>query len=80
MITSTSLLNPKFAKRIKRALWLAKLQSIKTGKRATEYVQNRNGRTVIRLDVYKDGSMAAYASGMGSKDYSAIITKALEKN
>jgi hypothetical protein len=78
MITSTSLLNPKFAKRIKRALWLAKLQSMKTGKRCTEYVKNRNGRNVIRLDVYSDGSMAAYASGRGSKDMSAVILKALE--
>ena len=78
MITSTSLLNPKFAKRIKRALWIAKLQSMKTGKRCTEYVQNRNGRNVIRLDVYKDGSMSAYASGMGSKDISKMILKALD--
>ena len=78
MITSTSLLNPKFAKRIKRALWLAKLQSMKTGKRCTEYVKNRNGRAVIRLDVYSDGSMSAYASGSGSRDYSSMIIRALE--
>jgi len=78
MITSTSLLNPKFAKRIKRALWLAKLQSMKTGKRSTEYVQNRNGRNVIRIDVYSDGSMSAYASGMGSKDISKMILKTLD--
>lgn len=78
MITYTSLLNPKFAKRIKRALWIAKLQSMKTGKRCTEYVKNRNGRNVIRLDVYKDGSMSAYASGMGSKDMSKMILKALD--
>jgi len=78
MITITSLLNPKFAKRIKRALWLAKLQSMKTGKRSTEYVQNRYGRTVIRLDVYPKGDMSAYASGMGSKDISKMILKALD--
>lgn len=78
MITSTSLLNPKFAKRMKRALWLAKLQSMKTGKRCTEYVKNRKGNACIRIDVYSDGSMSAYASGMGSKDYSAMILRALE--
>lgn len=78
MFTQTSFTNPKFLKRIKRALWLAKLQSMKTGKRSTEYVVNRNGRNVIRLDVYKDGSMSAYASGMGSRDYSSLILKALE--
>lgn len=78
MFTQPSFNNPKFAKRIKRALWLAKLQSMKTGKRCTEYVQNRHGRNVIHLDVYKDGSMSAYASGMGSKDISKMILKALD--
>ena len=78
MITSTSLLNPKFLKHLRRSLWLAKLQSMKTGERCTEYVQNRHGRNVIRLDVYKDGSMSAYASGMNSKDISKMILKALD--
>lgn len=78
MITSTSLSHPKFLKRIRRSLWVAQLTSMKTGKRCTEYVKNRDGRNVIRLDVYKDGSMSAYASGMGSKDISKMILKALE--
>jgi hypothetical protein len=78
MFTQTSFNNPKFAKRIKRGLWLAKLQSMKTGKRSTEYVKNRKGSACIRIDVYSDGSMAAYASGMGSKDISKMILKALD--
>lgn len=78
MITSTSLNNPKFIKRIRRSLWIAQLTSMKTGRRCTEYVVNRNGRNVIRLDVYKDGSMSAYASGMGSKDISKMILEALD--
>lgn len=79
MITYTSLLNPKFLKRLRRSLWLAKLQSMKTNKRSTEYVVNRKGNACIRLDVYKDGSMSAYASGMGSKDISKMILTALEE-
>lgn len=78
MITSTSLLNPKFLKRLRRSLWLAKLQSMKTGKRATQYVKNRHGNACIRLDVFSDGGMSAYASGSGSRDYSSLILKALE--
>jgi len=78
MFTQTSFTNAKFAKRIKRALWLAKLQSMKTGKRCTEYVKNRKGNACIRIDVYSDGSMSAYASGMGSKDISKMILSALE--
>lgn len=78
MITSTSLSHPKFLKRIRRCLWIAQLTSMKTGKRCTEYVKNRNGRAVLRLDVYKDGSLAVYCSGSGSKDYSSVVLKALE--
>lgn len=78
MITSTTLKNRVFLKHIRQALWLCKLKTCKTNKRSTEYVKNRNGRNVIRLDVYKDGSMSAYASGMGSKDISKMILRALE--
>lgn len=80
MFTITSFSHPKFIKRIRRSLWVAQLTSMKTGKRCTEYVVNRNGRNVIRLDVYKDGSMSAYASGMGSKDISKMILKALDSS
>lgn len=77
MITSTSFKHPTFIKRIKRALWLAKLQSLKTDYRCTEYVQNRNGRNVLRLDVKGNTLVAAYASGTGSKDYTAVINQAI---
>lgn len=78
MITSTSLLNVKFAKRIKRQLWLAQLESMKTGKRCTQYVKNRNGNNCLRLDVKGCNLMAAYASGSGSKDFSGMIKKTLD--
>jgi hypothetical protein len=78
MFTKTSLKHTTFQKRIKRALWLAKLQSMKTGKRCTEYIKNRKGNACIRIDVYSDGNMSAYASGMGSKDISKMILKALD--
>lgn len=78
MITSTSLNNPKFAKRIRRALWLAKLQSLKTGKRSTQYVVNRKGNRVLRLDVEGVTLQVAYASGCSSKDFSKMINKALD--
>lgn len=78
MITSTSLSNPKFLKRIRRALWLAKLQSLASGKRSTEYVKNRRGNNVLRLDVQGVTLQAAYASGGSSKDFSKTINKALD--
>lgn len=78
MITSTTLKHPTFIKRIRRALWLAQLSSLKSGKRSTEYVQNRNKRNCLRLDVKGTRLIAAYASGCSSKDFSEIINKALE--
>lgn len=79
MITSTSLSHPKFLKRIKRALWLAKLQSMKTGKRATEYVQNRKGNNVLRIDVFATGELVCYVAGRGMQNYSSVVLKALDE-
>lgn len=73
MITKTSLNNPRFAKRIKRTFWLAKMEAIKTKKRSTHYVKNRHGDNCIRLDVYPDGEMVAYAANGGMKNYARLI-------
>ena len=80
MITQTSLNNAKFLKRIKRQLWLCKLESMTTHKRATTYVKNRKGNNCLRLDVHRDGSLSAYAAGCGNKDIAKIILKALDNN
>lgn len=78
MITSTSFLNPKFCKKVRRSLWLAQMQAIKTKKRSTEYVKNRHGNAVLRLDVLPSGELTVYASGCGMKNYASIVLKALE--
>ena len=67
MITSTSLNHPTIQKRIKRSIWLATMQAVKTGERATEYVSNRKGNKVLRVDVLADGRVICYASGRGNK-------------
>lgn len=73
MITCTSLNNPKFAKKIRRAFWLAKMQGIKTKRRSTEYVENRHGNNSLRIDYYPYGEMVCYASGAGLKNYASLI-------
>jgi hypothetical protein len=78
MFTQTSFSNPTFIRRIRRALWLAQLQSLASGKRSTEYVKNRKGNNVLRLDVQGVTLQAAYATGCSSKDFSKTINKALE--
>lgn len=73
MITKTSLNNPRFAKRIKRMFWLAKMEAIKTKKRSTYYVKNRKGNNCIRLDVYPNGELVAYTAGGGMKNYASLL-------
>jgi hypothetical protein len=63
MITTTSFSHPTFQRKIKSALWLAKLESKKTGQRIVKYVENAKGLTVMRLDVYNERLTAAYVPG-----------------
>ena len=73
MLTRTSLNNPKFAKKIRRAFWLAKMEAIKAKKRSTQYVKNRKGKKCVRLDVYPNGELVAYAANGGMKNYARLI-------
>lgn len=73
MITVTSLKNPKFAKRIRRAFWICKMQSLKTKQRATGYIQNRKGNNALRIDVYPSGELVVYSAGGGMKNHARLI-------
>lgn len=73
MLTKTSLNNPKFAKRIRRSFWLAKMEAIKTNKRATYYVKNRKGNNSLRIDYYPQGELVVYGSGSGMKNFAPLI-------
>lgn len=78
MFSSTTFNHPTFQKRIRQALWLSKLESLKTGKRVVNYVQNRNGRNVLRIDVYDGKLTSVYASGHSSKDFASVLSNVLE--
>lgn len=78
MFTSTTFNHPTFQKRIRQALWLSKLESLKTGKRVVNYVTNRHNERVLRLDVYDGKLTSVYASGHGSKDYANVLSNVLE--
>lgn len=77
MITQTSLSNPRFLKRIRRCLWLAKLESMTKHKRSTVYVKNRKGCNSLRIDYYPSGELAVYAAGAGMKNYANMVIDAL---
>lgn len=85
MINITSFNHPTFQKRIRQALWLARMESKKTGKRSVQYVQNKHGRNVLRLDVYGGKLTSVYASGaskngssLSSKDFASVLSNVLE--
>ena len=77
MFTETTFKNPTFQKRIRQALWLARMESKKTGHRVVNYVTNRHGRNVLRIDVYAGKLTSVYASGHSSKDFAPILEKIL---
>ena len=52
-----ALQHPTIKRKIRYALWLAKLQHKATGKRARQYIANRQGRLIMRLDFGADGVM-----------------------
>ena len=78
MITKTSLNNPKFAKRIRRSFWIAKMEAIKTKKRSTVYVKNKKGNNSLRIDYYPQGELVVYGSGSGMKNYASLIVDIVE--
>jgi len=78
MFTSTTFANPTFQKNIRQALWLARMESKKTGHRVVKYVTNRYGRNVLRLDVYDGKLTSVYTSGHSSKDFASVLSNVLE--
>lgn len=78
MFTATSFNNPRFAKKIRRAFWICKMQSIKTKQRATGYVKNKKGNNSLRLDVMPSGELICYAAGQGMRNYASLIVDIVE--
>ena len=72
-------MHPKIKKKISRAMWLCKLESLSKHKRATAYVKNRRGDAFLRLDMEPSGEIICYASGCGMRNYASIVIKALEQ-
>jgi hypothetical protein len=63
MFTETTFKNPTFQKNIRQALWLARMESKKTGHRVVNYVTNRHNERVLRLDVYNGFLTSVLAAG-----------------
>lgn len=78
MITKTSLKHPKIQKRIKRSIWLATMQAIKTGEKATCYVENRYNERVLEINIMPTGELIVYAKGCGMKNYAKNLLQIIK--
>lgn len=63
MFTTTTFNHPTFQKNIRQALWLARMESKKTGHSVVKYIENRKGVVVLRIDVYNGFLTSVLASG-----------------
>ena len=77
MFSSTTFNHPTFQKNIRRALWLARMENKKTGWRAVQYVKNKTGLCVLRVEVYGGSLIGVYALGQSSKNLVTMLEKIL---
>jgi len=79
MITTTSLTHPTMAKRLRRAIYLAKsgYGHLMGGHGNRVYLQNRKGHNIMRIDC-KNGELVVY--GEESRNITAIVLGALRLN
>lgn len=84
MLTLTSLKHPTIAQKLKRAVWLAKLEAFamlkKQGypQRAKQYVANRKGNNILRIDWHTTTGLTAY--GDCSVNITHTIKQALQES
>ncbi len=74
MYNVTALQHPTMQRKLKNAVWLAKLASVKNG-RGTQYVANRKDNNIIRIDYYYHAGIVAY--GDQSRNITNTIKQAL---
>lgn len=78
----SALRHPTIQRKIRQAIWLARLAAYadkkKTGTSGISkhnYVQNRHGQNIMRIDYYTNGGLVVY--GDQARNITAMIQKAL---
>lgn len=73
----TAVLHPVFVAKVRAAAWLARLESIKTRETARRYVENRNGRAVLRVDYSPAAGLTVWADSC--RDITPQIVPAIRR-
>mgnify|MGYP003466138365 CR=1 FL=1 len=75
----TMLNHPTMQRKIRNALWMAKMTVKLTGRPAKQfYIQNRFGRNIMRLDMAADGQITVW--GDCSKNITAMVESSIYMN
>ena len=75
----TMLNHPTMQRKIRNAIWMAKLQAKATGKPTKQwYVQNRHGNNILRVDVAADLSITVW--GDMSRNITDMVVASIYAN
>ena len=74
----TMIKHPTVLRRIRAALWLGRMEAIKTGERVKHYISNRKGNNFLRVDVYPNGKIAIW--GDCSIDITEMVMSVFYEN
>lgn len=73
----TMLSHPTIQRKLRNAIWLAKIQAKATGKTAKQfYVENRHGQNIMRIDVSADMQLTVW--GDCSRNITTIVMQSIE--
>ena len=73
----TMLNHPTMQRKIRNALWMAKMTVKLTGRAAKQfYIQNRFGRNIMRLDMAADGQITVW--GDCSRNVTRMVLDSIE--
>ena len=73
----TALNHPTIQRKLRNAIWLAKLEAKASGKTAKQfYVENRHGCNIFRVDVSADMQLTVW--GDCSRNITAMVMQSIE--
>ena len=73
----TALNHPTMQRKLRNAIWFAKMEAKQNG-HGREYIENRSGDAVMRVDVFADGSLRVW--GDQSRNITQMVVDSIEAN
>lgn len=74
----TAFSHPEVIRKIRGALWIARIEAKKTGREGRQYIANRKGNNFLRVSAYADGSFRIW--GDQSREVTPLILAAVVRS